>query len=71
MWKWIKRWYNGESVMESPSTVGMIVMTPLPYTRYHWTAKLVRTCVAFYLANWKWIWTTVVAIAAVLQIKGA
>ena len=61
------RWYFGET-----RDVG----DPLPggqtlyFQHYHWTAKVARGIVAFYLRNWKWVWTTLISCAANLALQG-
>ena len=37
---------------------------PMPYVEHHWSAKALRAFVAFYLRHWQWIWSTVIAVAA-------
>lgn len=74
MLKWIKHWYNGETEMDDPIIEPGLVIVPAPYTQYHWTAKIARSVVSFYLAHWQWIWGTVIAIASlfvtIANLKG-
>lgn len=71
MLKLLKDWYNGEFVVE-PEEPGSMLM-PLMYTRYHWTARIVRMLAAFYLQHWQWVWGTAIGVAslwvAVLSLK--
>lgn len=65
MMKRLNRWYNGETkIMEfenDPSS--SVVIFPAFYTEYHWSAKIARALVAFYLKHWQWLWLAVVAVA--------
>lgn len=65
MIKAIKRWYDGEAKMtEGYSGTGIVIM-PAPYTEYHWTARIARTIVQFYLSHWQWIWGTAIALLGI------
>ena len=74
MWKKIKLWYIGETVMNDPIIEPDLIMVPPPYTKYHWTAKLARSLVSFYIAHWQWMWGTAIAVAglyvAIIQLNG-
>jgi len=50
MLKTIRNWYSGE-VKVHQNVVGI-------YTKRHWTAKVARHMVTFYLKNWQWLWST-------------
>jgi len=66
MLKPIRRWYNGTpktTVIENDPN-SMVFFGPIFSTEYHWTARLARALVAFYLKHWQWIWTTVIAVSA-------
>lgn len=68
MLRHIKRWYHGETrLQESDNDPDSgIWFLPSQHTEYHhWTARLARTLAAFYLRNWQWVWTTLLAFAAV------
>lgn len=57
----IKKWYQGTPVVvDMPSErQGSVVFIGTPFlagVRYHWSAKLVRAVVNFYIRHWKWIW---------------
>lgn len=43
-----------------------IIILPAVYTEYHWTARAAHALVQFYLKNWQWVRTMIVAIAGVL-----
>lgn len=70
-----KRWYNGETKIREfdndPNS--SIVILPAVYTDYHWSAKVARSLVAFYLKHWQWLWGTAIALAglwvAILSLK--
>lgn len=69
MMKWLSEWYNGKMVV--PESHGFVIFGP--HFEYHWTARIARALVAFYLRKWEWIWTTLIAVAslwvAVLALK--
>ncbi|WP_124706218.1 hypothetical protein [Sulfuriferula multivorans] len=71
----IKRWYDGESKLHvfENDPASLIAIMPLPYTKYHWSAKIARAIVGFYLRHWQWVWSTIIAILglyiAVLALK--
>lgn len=52
--KFSKR-YEGEYVPYENDPNSSFVMIGGDYER-HWTANVVRSVVAFYLAHWKWVW---------------
>lgn len=61
MFSSIQRWYNGESKIldfENEYDSSTIIM-PFIYTEYHWSAKIARAIVSFYLRHWQWIWSTI------------
>ncbi len=55
----IKKWWTGEEYY---------IEGALPGIRYkhHWTAKITRPLVDFYLNHWKWIFTTTLGICGLL-----
>lgn len=70
----IQRWYNGESkIQEFENDDPSIIIIPFIYTEYHWSAKIARTIVGFYLRNWQWIWSTIMTViglyVAILALK--
>lgn len=75
MFSRIKRWYDGESKIQEfeNDPDSSIVIMPLLYTEYHWSAKIARAIVGFYLRHWQWVWSTIIAIlglyVAVLALK--
>jgi len=57
----LKTWYDGTPlVVDMPSRrLAKAVFIGVPFlagTRYHWSAKIARTTVFFYLQHWKWLW---------------
>lgn len=64
MLRQIKRWYQGETKLHEfendPNS--SVWFAPYPYTDHHWSAKVVRALVAFYLRNWQWVWATTIAV---------
>lgn len=66
----IKRWYNGERKVAThdsgPESLLMAFTTS--HVEYHWSARGARAIVAFYLSNWKWLWTTAIAVLSAITI---
>jgi hypothetical protein len=64
MLKRIRRWYEGEGKIREfdNSPDSSIFVMPLMYTEWHWSAKIARVLVAFYLRNWQWLWGTSIAL---------
>lgn len=65
----LRRWYQGTPIVaDLPNhRTGSVVFIGTPFVagvRYHWSAKLVRAIVAFYLQYWKWIWSIVTSVVA-------
>lgn len=75
MIKHIKNWYNGEVKIHEfdNNSDGSLYIMPMIYTEYHWTAKIARNIVSFYLKHWQWVWTTTLGFftlyAAILALK--
>ncbi|HHQ4757400.1 hypothetical protein [Aeromonas hydrophila] len=75
MIKHIKDWYNGEVKIDEfdNDSDGSLYIMPMIYTKYHWTAKIARNIVSFYLKHWQWVWTTTLGFftlyAAILALK--
>lgn len=71
----VRHWYEGTSKTEEfdndPNS--MYVIGPRFYTEYHWTARVARAVVSFYLKHWQWVWSTVLTLAglwlAVLALR--
>ncbi len=59
MVKKIKCWWKGEEYY---------IEGVFPGVRYrrHWSSKMAHIIVDFYLANWKWLWTTIIAIIGLI-----
>lgn len=74
MLQWLRNWYDGELVIE-PNEPDSVFILPFMYKRYHWTARVARIVVPFYLKNWQWLWLwgTIIAAAslwvAVVSLK--
>ena len=60
----IQRWYHGEQRITEPDNDprSAFVIMPSDYVEYHWSARIARALVGFYLKHWQWIWTTFVAV---------
>ena len=58
----IKNWWRGEEYY---------IEGVLPGIRYnlHWTSKTVHIFWKFYLNNWKWLWTSIIAVLALIFVK--
>lgn len=55
MFAHVKRWHDGESeIIEFENdTDSSIVIMPMLYAEYHWSAKIARAIVGFYLRRWQ------------------
>lgn len=59
------QWYNGKDVRtnpDEPDTLGGMSVMHAHTKKVHWTAKIARSLVAFYLIHWKWLWGILVPI---------
>ena len=61
--KSISAWYEGEFIFYKNDPTSFCIMTGGWYKR-HWTARLVRACVDFWLAEWRII--TPIALTCVV-----
>lgn len=64
MFRRIKRWYEGETKLhefENDPNSSVLIM-PLVYVEHHWSAKIARAVVGFYLRHWQWLWSTMIAV---------
>lgn len=68
MLKWIRQWYNGKTTMlefeNDPNS--RVVVLPAWITTYHWTARIARSLVKFYLQNWQFVWGTAIGLIGVI-----
>jgi hypothetical protein len=64
MFSLIKRWYNGEQKIRKNDPESLVSFVPGVYTEYHWSAKIARAIVAFYLRHWQWVWGMIIAIVS-------
>lgn len=64
MFSLIKHWYKGESKMQEfkNNFHSTIFYMPIIYIEYHWSAKIARATVGFYLRHWQWLWSTIIAV---------
>ena len=58
----IRRWWEGRYVPPDPNTLVIY----LGHYEKHWTARAVQGLIAFYLAHWKWLIGTAIAICGML-----
>jgi hypothetical protein len=67
MFSRIRHWYNGKDEIHlMPNDPGKpVVIAPMLYTKRHWSAKIARTIVTFYLRHWKWLWLFTVSVIGV------
>ena len=69
--KWLGKWYHGRWTQPYNPPNGLVIIGG--HFEYHWTARIARAVVSFYLKNWQWVWGTVIALAAlwvsVLSLK--
>ena len=61
----IQQWYEGEYVVYESDPHSPVIFIGGDYRR-HWTAAVARVLVEFWLAHWKWIIGSLIAIAAVV-----
>lgn len=64
MFKKIKKWWDGYLVdpNDNPNS-GIILM---PYIQRPFLARCSETLSKFYLNHWQWLWTTAIAVIALL-----
>ena len=64
----VVRWYQGEDVPpDNDPRSGVVFM--VGNRRYHWTARVARRMVVFYLARWQWIWGSLIAVGIATHKK--
>lgn len=61
----IKEWYNGKWVPAENNPASRVKFCNIGQKEVHWTAKVIRTLVTFYLAHWKWLWGFAVSLVGV------
>ena len=59
--KLIENWYEGEFIPYENDPYDSVVIIGGTYKR-HWTARIARTLVKFWLNHWQWIIGTAIAI---------
>lgn len=57
----IKRWWQGTQEAKIVNIRGRRVIVRQE-KEWHWTAKLVRALVSFYLSHWQWLWVYLVSL---------
>ncbi|KRG70440.1 hypothetical protein [Pseudoxanthomonas dokdonensis] len=65
MFRAIERWYKGEIKETGGYQAPGILLLPKRHVEYHWTARVARTLVAFYLKHWQWIWGSAIALLGI------
>lgn len=62
----VSRWYNGTFIpyKNDPSSPVVVIGG---YTKRHWTANAIHAVIDFSSANWKYMITTLIALAALLK----
>lgn len=67
----IKRWYQGTEktrrshVLEEDPDIPIYIVR-IPYTEFHWTARIARAGVRLYLEHWKWLWGYIFTLTGIL-----
>lgn len=61
----IQKWYEGKFTPYENDPNSRVFVMGWSYER-HWTARIARVLVDFYLREWKWIWGTAFAIVGLL-----
>jgi hypothetical protein len=64
----IKQWYEGEYVPHMNDSDSAIFRLGGSHKR-HWTAKLIRWAVEFYMREWKWTLGALAAVIGALVLK--
>lgn len=57
----IKNWYDGEFILYKNDPHDTVVIIGGSYKR-HWTARIARLLVKFWLAHWQWTIATALAV---------
>ena len=67
LWTRVQKWYAGEDIshIEEHSTHEVLVFCD----KKHWTARLARILVNFYLAHWQWIWALLIGALVTLAVS--
>ena len=63
--KKVSKWYKGTYVHYEDDPDSSVIVIGGYFNR-HWTASLTRILVNFYLGHWKWMWSTVIAVVALI-----
>lgn len=63
----IKAWYNGTETPYENNPNSNIFIIGINHD-IHWTAKVVRCLLKWYLENWKWFWGIVIPVCVSLLI---
>jgi len=63
LFRWIERWYDGRFVPHDNPPGSAVVFLGGTYER-HWTARVARVLIEFYLQHWQWI----IGIAVLISI---
>jgi hypothetical protein len=64
----IKRWYDGEYIPPKNDANSTLYFVCGDYKR-HWTAKLARWAVEFYMKEWKWALGAAAAVISFVFLK--
>ena len=59
--KALLKWYQGEFIPWENDPNSNVVFIGHDH-KLHWTAKIARYLVGFYLKHWKWLWSSAIAI---------
>ena len=65
MWKRIHKWYEGEYVPFKNDSDSMLVILDGDYKR-HWTARVARVLVEFWMKHWQWMITASIAVVGLI-----
>jgi len=64
IWHRILRWYHGTPQAPYIGRTRTAAFFALQDNKRHWSSRLIHTIVTFYLREWRWIWTTIIALCA-------
>ena len=65
----IRKWYEGEFTFYHDDPTSEVIFTNGGHFKRHWTAKLARWAVSFYLREWKWTLGALATVIGALVFK--
>jgi hypothetical protein len=65
MFRALERWYKGKTVETGGYKAPGILILPNRHVEYHWTARIARSFLGFYLRHWQWVWASAIALIGI------